>query len=424
MSKNAVFCGIDVGLKNHAVCLLDESGDIIQEFVILNDSEGFAKLSQAMTKKTKCAMEPTGVYSINLYLFLNEHGFDVRFVETRSSMHFRKATSKDQKADRKDAIALAKYRIVNNDLTISGDSYVNRLLVSTFSHEKQILLPLLAECHRAQDEIQRIKNRLKRFIDLRFPEAVKVFADRGCKTICKLLCHPRQEILQGRVRANEQLVRLVRNTIGQFDTHQEEFSNLFKKQEELERTINEKSVELERHLLKFGYEDLLRNPSVGPVIAALFVTEALPITRFLRRKQNGVVDKKKSLRAFKAFCGLAVTRNQSGTHEGGQKLSKSGNRMLKTAIFNMARTFLSIKPERRKHYENSALNPTKYVHVYEIHKNHGKKGMLAFIKMMDKICTDIFFLLYHHEHPITGDEVCTLTQSTPCTVPMHPAIPA
>lgn len=412
LMTNPAHCGIDVGLRTHAICLADRAGDVIEEFTITNDRAGFTTLCRKICKRTKCAMEPTGVYSINLYLFLARRGYDVRFVETRSSHHFRRARSRYQKADRKDAVALAKYRLVNEDLSHPGERYVERLLAGTKTADQRQLWALLRDYVGISSQLRRVRSRIKLLIDLRFPEADQLFRNRGATAICRLLSHTREDILAGRVReASPQMRTAVRLTIGQFDMFREEFVELADRQRALEDALERRRDEIEAFVRAMGWDCLLSLPAVGPVTAAALVTQAVPVRRFVKLRPDGRMDKKASVRGFKAFCGLAVSRHQSGTHEGGQRLSAGGNRVLKNMLFTMARTFLSMTPARLAAYRDCPLRPDRYRAVYVRHRERGKKGMEAVVKMMDKIATDLFFALLDAERVTVARGACEGSQS-------------
>ena len=85
----------------------------------------------------------------------------------------------------------------------------------------------------------------------------------------------------------------------------------------------------------------------------------------------------------------------------------------------MALSFLSFKanPHRFATYENGPLVPRKYCEVYDRHRSRGKKGKEAVVKMMDKLATDLFFILYGLEQGVAVSEACETTQSKTCTAP-------
>ena len=413
------FCGIDVGLKTHAVCLLDSEGRILEEFTITNDRTGFEGLTSRLSRMTKCALEPTGVYSINLYLYLKQRKYDARFVDTRSSSHFRKALNRNQKADRKDAVALAKYRIVYEDLTRDGTPFLDRMFSQPKSEAQRELSRLAFQNRVLSAEVRQVKTRIKRLIDLRFPEAGQLYKDRASVMVCRVLSHSKKDVLCGRVpKVPARIIECVRGTIGQFDLHRDDFCNLVQQHKELDHALNECETQVLERVRQVGYESMLGLACVGPVTAATLITEALPVSRFIRtRPGNGLIDKRASLRAFKSYCGLGVTRDQSGMHEGGQKLSRGGNLRLKSVLFTMARGMLSIRPAQVQEYDHTPLRPSKYQGMFARYRDQGKKGMWAIVKMMDKIATDLFFILRDLEHDQVSRAASGTNQSMPRTAP-------
>lgn len=400
MRKNIAYCGIDVGLKSHAVCLLDDAQNVAKKYVIINDIEGFTKLEADLNKETKICLEPTGIYSINIFLYLKKKNYDVKFCKTDSSHDFRQAMFRSKKHDRFDALALAKYRIVNENQVFDGERTIEKMSLDSysFSPDYQQLSDLVDRHSSAGKAIRKLRNKITGLIDLRFPEAVLVFpSDRGCKTIREALLHPKEKIIAGEIPLHSlaTIQAKLKHSIGQYEMKRKDFVSYVSELNALEkqRAVLESSIK--DQLLKMGYASLFNYYGLNTLGIALLVKDIRDIKRFYRYSNNGQFNKKRSLRAFKKFIGITVTSNQSGARQGGHKLAKTGNFTLRSILFMMAMGYIQTKPDKFIGV-NSDLNPSKLKALYESLVARGVKKLIALTKVMDKIATDLFFILREH----------------------------
>ncbi len=399
MKNEITYCGIDVGLKKHSICLIDENQRIIKRYEVMNDLIGFTKIEGDICKETKMCLEPTGVYSINIFLYFRNKGYDIKFCHTNSSHDFRQSMFRQKKHDYFDSVALAKYRIVNENRTIDDSKLVERLALNNYQSNTDYkeLSDRCDEYSKASKAGAVLKNKIKNIIDLRFPEAIQLFpSDRGCKTIIKVLLHTKEEIISGKLKLMkmEEVKEKLKNSIGQYDLKIEDFRTCVNDLAVLEEKIKGIRASIESQLKTLGYSFLFNCHGLSTINSATIVKEIRNIDRFYRYSENGCFNKKKSLKAFKKFIGLTVTSNQSGERQGAHKLSKSGNKKLKNVLFMLAMIYQSEKPNEKKYKEKSrALDPYKYREIYEKLVEKGTKKMIALTKVMSKIATDLFFLL-------------------------------
>ncbi|MFH2033056.1 MAG: transposase [Bacteroidota bacterium] len=390
-------CGIDVGLKSHAVCLLDGSNKTLRKYSIGNDIEGFKRIEKDICSDTKICLEPTGVYSVNIFLYFRNAGFDIRFCETKSSRRFREAMFDKKKHDHLDCVALAKYRIVNEERTFDGEKVLNNLSYESCDQLFSKLRSMLLLYSAKSKDLARTKNKIKALVDLRFPEAIKVFPyNRGCRTIINALCHSKKDVLSGRLnlRKQSEIQKHLEQSIGQYGMKAKEFQMIVIDADVLESEIKALKTDIGDELKKNGYTNLFDYCGLNSVNIATFISEVQDISRFYRYNSDGGFSKKKSLKAFKNFIGITVTSNQSGEKEGGHKLVKSGCKSARNVLMLLAFTYISMK--NAKGYDlkggHDELNPVKYNLLYEEYTKRTKK-MIAITKIMSKIATDLFFVL-------------------------------
>lgn len=427
--KAVVSCGIDVGLKSHMVCLLGKGQEIIKRYAIVNDIEGFSKLVSDITKNTLICLEPTGVYGINLFVYFRKKGYDIKFCGTDSSFYFRRAMFGSKKHDKLDCISLAKYRLVNEQLTFDGAGLLEKLFQrANYQNNKKclVLSELLDEYTKKAKKSSILKQKIKCIVDLRFPEAIQIFPyNRGCKTILKALCYSKEDILKGKVELERlsQIQKKIKSTIGQYDLRVAEFKDHVEELNRLQKQMKELRGVMKEKLHEMGYSPLFGYPGLDTVNIAVLVCEIGDIERFFKYSQNGQFNKKRSLKSFKEFLGIAVTSNQSGEHEGGHKLVKSGNMKLRTTLFLMVLTYISMKNKEKTGAEkHEDLDPYRFKSLYEKLVDSKVKKKVAITKVMNKIATDLFFIL--KENPGSHSkkqrpECLTALQDPLGPVPLH-----
>ncbi len=399
MKERIAYCGIDVGLKNHSVCLINNEQKTVKRYSIANDLNGFERLTADIDKKTKICLEPTGVYSVNIFLYLRNKGYDIRFCQTNSSHDFRQSMFRQKKHDYFDSVALAKYRIVNEHRTFDGNNIIEKLALDNYNYncDFQSLSDMTDEYMRTIKQIRMLKTKIKGIIDLRFPEAIQIFpSDRGCKTIMRVLLHPKEDILSGRTKAVKlaEIRNKLGKSIGQYNLKASDFKNYVSELTVLEEKIKELRSSIREKLHDMGYSSLFDYYGLNAINIAVLVREIRNIDRFYRFSDNGSFNKKKSLKAFKKFLGIAVTSNQSGAREGGHALIKSGNRKLREVIFMLALSYIAQKPNPSR-YSNKTneLDPYRFRMIYDSLVQKGTKKLIALTKIMNKIATDLFFIL-------------------------------
>ena len=392
------YCGIDVGMKSHVICLLNEAQQAIKKYSINNDLEGFQTIEADIEINTKICLEPTGVHSINIFLYFHNKGYDIKFCRTESSHNFREAMFGKKKHDRFDALALAKYRIVNEDQVFDGSKLIEKLGTEEHGQHYKDLSSLLSEYQSLRMKIQVLKTRLKCLIDLRFPEAIQIFpGNRGSAAIRTVLRHSKKDILEGRVKVSrlKQIQDKLQRSIGQYELRQEDFRKYDEEHDVIESRIKNLENSINKKIHEMGYASLLDYPCLGTIGLAVLVREVRDIKRFYRFNHDGTLSKKRSLKAFKKFLGISVTSNQSGTKQGGHSLARRGNMTLRNIIFLMAMNYVHTN-QRKFSEQHKELKAAHLRELYESIISRGTRKLIALTKIMSKIAIDLFFLLKRH----------------------------
>ncbi|MFD2302938.1 IS110 family transposase [Roseibacillus ishigakijimensis] len=103
--------GIDLGDRNHHICVLDESGDVIRESSIRNEREALALLS-SQYPTALIAME-VGAHSPWLSRYLEGRGHRVIVANARK---LRLISQNERKCDQRDAVLLARLARADENL--------------------------------------------------------------------------------------------------------------------------------------------------------------------------------------------------------------------------------------------------------------------------------------------------------------------
>ena len=110
-SKSTVTIGVDLGDKNHSICVLDSSGTVIDERSITNHRESLRRLSQK--HPSSLIVFEVGTHSPWMSRFFEGLGHEVIVANARK---VRAIYQSDRKCDKRDAFMLAKLARVDRDL--------------------------------------------------------------------------------------------------------------------------------------------------------------------------------------------------------------------------------------------------------------------------------------------------------------------
>ena len=73
------YIGVDVGKKRCQACIMDEDGEILDEFPFTNNGEGIKSLLECVSDvQCKAVVESTGNLWLRIYETLEGHGVEVK----------------------------------------------------------------------------------------------------------------------------------------------------------------------------------------------------------------------------------------------------------------------------------------------------------------------------------------------------------
>ena len=381
------FIGIDIAKRSHVVGVEEADGEHIGEcFAIANTSDGFSKLLSRLTKlgidSSECiiGMEATGHYWLNLFEFLNDHGFEIAVINPISTDAFRNVSSiRKAKTDAIDSFLIA-------DLLRFGNYASSKLAEEETDSLKQLTRyrsALVAEC-TAQ------KNKATAVLDRIFPEYDTLFSDRygeASKALLKNGASP-EEILATDIRTLTKILKEAsKSRVGRKKAEEAkevastsvgislssktlsfELRMIVERIEFTQTQIAELDEEIATLLELTQGKWLSSIPGIGTTLAAMITAEIGDATRF--------EDVKKLI----AYAGMDASVSQSGQFEGTQNhMSKRGSSQLRYAFMQAA--------DRAKTYD------PYFKDYYESMKDRGKHHYVALSGVARKLASVILALM-------------------------------
>ena len=287
------FAGLDVSVKQTSVCILDDAGKIVQEVKVASEPQALLKVLGNPSYRFKQIGLEAGPLSQWLFSALAEAELPVICVETRHMQAVLKAQI--NKTDRNDARGIAQMMRVGVFRPVHVKTVRSQKLRMLLTHRKLLQSKAIA-----------IEN------DLR-----GTLRNFGLKVG-----------MVGTVRFEARIQELV-----------ETIPDLMVLVEPLlvvRRALREQIVVLHRRLLAIVRDDevcrrLMTIPGVGPVVALTYRATVDVPARFRKSKSVGAV------------FGLTSSRYQSGEIDWSGRISRCGDEMMRSMLYEAAQSMLHSK---------------------------------------------------------------------------------
>ena len=289
------YVGLDVSLKQTSICVVDHSGSVVREGVVDSDPEMISVYVRSKAPDAVRIGLETGPTSTWLWTELKRLGLPVICIDARHA----KAVLKMQinKSDRNDAIGIAR---------IMQTGWFKEVHVKDIdSHSVRALLASRALLVKVKRDLENHVRGLLKNLGLVIGRAkFNVFATRA------------EELIEGRPELKAAIRPLLeaRNAVGQ------------------------QVGELDRKVMKLARPDaqvrrFMTAPGVGPITALAFKATIDDPTRFARSRSVG------------AYVGLTSRRHASGEVDWTGRISKCGDTMLRSYLFEAAGVLLTRVPK-------------------------------------------------------------------------------
>lgn len=349
--------GIDIGARQHVVALHREGEPRPQRRILRIPATrtGFSELEGFIGETgevSRIVLEATGHYWMPLASELCRRGLPVAVVPPISAKYFAKRRRQRAKSDSADARTLATMGSVDQP------EPRDPLAGAELREAARFAMSLVAEQAR-------VCNRIQRLVDLGFPELRQVWDDPTCASALAVLRlaptarEASRKRLDTLARANQgagqraigpakaaRLQALAKDTIAVPELEAQlgfEMRLLIEQYDSLGRQI----ALAEARVASMLDSDLARRlrtiGGVGPAAAATFIAEIGDIGRF------------PSFDKLVAFVGVHAAERSSGEKgsdpETSWRMAKTGNKFIRTALYQVAFAGLQHNPVLRAHYE-------------------------------------------------------------------------
>ena len=285
------YVGLDVSLKQTAVCIVDQTGAVKHEAMISSDPEAIAEFVRPHAESvTRIGLE-SGPTSTWLWTELNEMGLPIICIDARHA----KAALKMQinKSDRNDAVGIAR---------IMQTGWYREVRVKALdSHAIKALLVSRALLVKIKRDIEnQIRGLLKNLGIVIGRAKMNTFKART------------QELIEDRptlIAVVEPLL-IAREAVAQ------------------------QIADLDRKVMRLARNDaqvrrFMTTPGIGPITALCYLATIDDPTRFNKSRNVG------------AYIGLTTRRYASGETDWTGRISKCGDAMLRSYLFEAANVLLT-----------------------------------------------------------------------------------
>ena len=289
------YVGLDVSLKQTSICVVDQSGSVVREGVVDSDPEAISVYVRSKAPGAVRIGLETGPTSTWLWTELKRLGLPVICIDARHA----KAVLKMQinKSDRNDAIGIAR---------IMQTGWFKEVHVKDIdSHSVRELLASRALLVKIKRDLENHVRGLLKNLGLVIGRATfNVFAARA------------EELIEDR----PDLVAAVRPLL------------------EARNAVEQQVSDLDRKVMKLARHDaqvqrFMTVPGVGPITALAFKATIDDPARSARSRSVG------------AYVGLTSRRHASGEIDWSGRISKCGDAMLRSYLFEAAGVLLTRVPK-------------------------------------------------------------------------------
>jgi transposase len=285
------YVGLDVSLKQTSICVVNRVGSVVREGVVESAPEAIAQFVRSKAPSAVRIGLETGPTATWLWTELNRLGLPVICIDARHA----KAVLKMQinKSDRNDAAGIAR---------IMQTGWFKEVRVKDLdSHAVRALLASRALLVKLKRDVEnQVRGLLKNFGLVIGRAKMNMFSLRA------------SGLIEGRPELAAAVVPL------------------FKAREAIEQQI----ADLDRKVMHLARNNsqvrrFMTAPGIGPVTALCFLTTIDDPTRFKRSRSVG------------AYVGLTARRYASGEIDWTGRISKCGDKLLRTYLYEAANVLLT-----------------------------------------------------------------------------------
>jgi len=372
ITENTLIIGVDIASDVHYARAFDYRGIELDKVIKFNnDIQGFKVFSDWITKiatnnhkqHVMVGMEPTGHYWFTFAQYLEENNIKIVLVnpyhvKTTKELDDNSPTKNDRKDPKTIAMLMKDGRYM--------EPYIPKGIYSELRNATNTRWQLVKK-------LNSIRNQVKRWIKIYFPEFNNVFADWEGKAALIILKHfptpekitkldaPeiiatwRKEISRAvGIKRATKLIKAAKASVGikegliaaENELHilLEEYELLMKQHQNTMSLIEKLTMQIP------GVKEILKIKGVGLKTLSGFIAEVGDIERFDHPKK------------VQKLAGLNLKENSSGKHKGQTTITKRGRKRLRSILFSTIMPIVAKNKEFQqlhKYYTTRKENPLK-----------------------------------------------------------------
>lgn len=370
ITPDTLIIGVDIAKERQYACAIDFRGTVLKEkWTFIQSAKGFDQFYEGILRvkhehqkqDVYVAFEPTGHYWCNLAAFLEDRGIPWLFVNPQHVKQYKGLDDNlSSKNDQKDARLIAKL--------VSMGNYSTRRDMQEVDHELRTLVSMK---ERLQKDRKALKGRIRRWLDLYFPEFGKIVKEMGphmCAilrlvplpmdvmryTVEEILALLKERNVKGNMRhaTIAQLCALAPHSIG-LTTGTEaarmeirDLVDLLELYNEKLKTYDAMIVEKAKTFPEFDY--LVSIKGVSERMVAELLSETGSLTAYQHPRQ------------LLKMAGLTLSSHSSGKSVGRNRISKRGRRRLRCLLYKSINPLINNDnrfSELHTYYKTRPSNP-------------------------------------------------------------------
>ena len=326
-----IYIGIDIAKQKFDFCIIDSELNKIRTGVIINNDTGFKEFLKIIGTydNIRIGMESTNIYHFNLYNFLIENGYSPMLLNSIETKLMKRSRIRRNKTDKIDSEAIARYLIISKNNTINMVEYPElKQYVSTY--------------FRLTKKITAVKNQLIRDLDLLYPGMTSLvninamyfndiinnidnIADNNYRV--RYLSSEKYDILRSLIIMGNRNNSAVNHDIRMNIQAMELLNNQLKETMEL---IEEQYNNVDSKIKTI--------PGIGTLTGSIILSSIGDINRF------------ESIVKLRAYTGIDPVTTQSGDYSISSHISKSGNPLMRYALYLSTVSAIRYNPVVRRYY--------------------------------------------------------------------------
>lgn len=327
------YIGIDIAKRKFDFCIIDSGLNKVRTGIIINNDTGFKEFLGIIEGygNIRIGMESTNIYHLNLYNFLIESGYNPVLLNPVETKLMKRSRIRRNKTDKIDSWAIARYLVISKNNTINMVEYPElKQYVSTY--------------FRLTRKLAAVKNQLIRDLDLLYP---------GMSSMVNINAMYFNDIINNidsiadnnyRVRyLNSEKYEILKSLIIMGNRNSSAVNHDIRMNIQLMELLNnqlKETMELIGKQYSNADSRIKTIPGIGALTGSIILSSIGDINRF------------ESIVKLRAYTGMDPVTKQSGDYSISSHISKSGNPLMRYALYLSTVSAVRYNPVVKRYYSH------------------------------------------------------------------------